>query len=77
MRSGSKITFPLDGSFETRCDAMLLGRLGHEIAHIYHDTLHAPLPAGLRSLIDRLEAALDQGESHQPEPAMVRQNPRR
>ncbi|MGA0595545.1 hypothetical protein [Enterovirga sp. CN4-39] len=52
---------------------MLLGKLGHELAHIYHDTLQAPLPAGLRSLIDRLEAVLDGGEATpQPQPLGVR-----
>lgn len=43
---------------EARCDALLLGRLGSELALIYHDTLQAPLPAALQELIDRLDPSL-------------------
>lgn len=42
-------------SLETTCETMLLGRLGHEIARIYHDTLQSPLPPRLQELIDRLD----------------------
>ena len=41
-------------SLEATCETMLLGRLGSEIALIYHDTLQAPLPPRLQELIDRL-----------------------
>ncbi|MDB5557354.1 MAG: hypothetical protein JWQ36_288 [Enterovirga sp.] len=74
MRSGGKSSFSSHASLETRCDAMLLGKLGHELANIYHDSLQAPLPSGLRSLIDRLEAALDQGEEPAPQPATAREH---
>lgn len=43
------------GSLEATCETFLLGRLGSELALIYHDTLQAPLPSGLQTLIDRLE----------------------
>ena len=73
MRTMRGNSFPSDTTLEGRCDTMLLGKLGHELAHIYHDTLQAPLPAGLRSLIERLEAVLDGGEaSPQPQPLGVR-----
>ena len=39
-------------------DAVLLGRLGAELADIYRDTLHAPLPAGLKAIVSRLDAVL-------------------
>lgn len=42
-------------SLEAGCDRLLLGRLGSELALVYHDTLQAPLPTGLRRLIDRLD----------------------
>ena len=44
-------------SAEAACERLLLGRLGSELALIYHDTLQAPVPAGLQALIDRLEQA--------------------
>lgn len=44
-------------SFSSRCDTLVLGRLGSELAHIYQDTLHSPLPPRLQALIDRLEEA--------------------
>ena len=44
-------------SLSSRCDTLLLGRLGGELALIYHDTLHSPLPPRLQALIDRLEEA--------------------
>ena len=72
MRSGGKVSFSHDASFETRCDAMLLGRLGHELANIYHDTLQAPLPSKLRALIERLETTLDAGEEARPQVAASR-----
>ena len=43
------------GSLEASCETMLLGRLGREIAGIYHDTLKSPLPPRLQELVDRLE----------------------
>ena len=64
MHSAGKNSLSSHASLETACDAMLLGKLGHELAGIYHDTLQAPLPSGLQSLIDRLEAAL--GETEEP-----------
>lgn len=51
-------------SLETTCETMLLGRLGHEIARIYNDTLQSPLPPRLQELIDRLDD-VTQG-SHDP-----------
>ena len=71
MRDGGKVSFPSDVSFETRCDAMLLGRLGHELANIYHDTLQAPLPSGLSALIDRLETALEPEACPGPQVARI------
>jgi uncharacterized protein YidB (DUF937 family) len=35
----------------------LLGRLGDELAVVYHTTLQATLPAGLQSLVDKLAEA--------------------
>lgn len=43
------------GSNEYSCDALLRGRLGSELALIYHDTLQAPLPPRLRALLERLD----------------------
>jgi hypothetical protein len=34
---------------------MLLGRIGRELALIYHDTLQAPLPASIQRIVDRLD----------------------
>lgn len=34
---------------------MLLGRIGRELALIYHDTLQAPLPASIQKIIDQLD----------------------
>ena len=65
---GGKSSFLSHASLEARCDAMLLGKLGHELAHIYHDTLQSPLPSRLASLIERLEAALDGSERAEEEP---------
>lgn len=47
----SQSSFPSDGGG-------LLGRLGGELALVYHDTLQSPLPPVLRELIDRLDASL-------------------
>jgi hypothetical protein len=63
MRTGGKAAFLQDASFEAQCDAMLLGRLGHELAGIYQDALQAPLPAKLHALIERLETVLDPDET--------------
>ncbi|MDB5592836.1 hypothetical protein [Enterovirga sp.] len=41
-------------SLSIRCDAFLLGRLGSEVARIYQDTLHSPVPARLQALVDQL-----------------------
>jgi hypothetical protein len=57
MRVKRTISYGEAPSFGERVDAMLLGRLGSELALIYHDTLQAPLPAGLRALVERLDAA--------------------
>ena len=54
-----------DLSLGARCDAMLLGKLGNELAHIYSDTLSSPLPSGLKSLIDRLESATEGAEQNE------------
>ena len=67
MRTGSKVSFPHNASFETQCDAMLLGRLGHELANIYQDALQAPLPAKLHALIERLETVLDPEDKARPQ----------
>lgn len=42
-------------SLDGACDAVLLGRLGRELAILYRDTLHSPLPPRLQTLIDRLD----------------------
>ena len=44
-------------SVETTCETFLLGRLSSELARIYGDTVHAPLPSRLQALIDRLDEA--------------------
>ena len=41
-------------ALEAKCDAVLLGRLGRELAYIYEDTLRAPVPSRLQALVDRL-----------------------
>ena len=63
-----KTPFASDLAFGMRCDAMLLGKLGNELAHIYSDTLSSPLPSRLKSLIDRLESAIDGTEQGDHEP---------
>ena len=40
---------------DSPCETLLLGRIGHELAHLYHDTLHSPLPADMQELIERLD----------------------
>ena len=40
---------------EVSCDTVLMGRLGSELALIYRDTLDAPLPPRLRSIVERLD----------------------
>ena len=74
MSIGGKLSFSRDTPFETRCDAMLLGRLGRELANVYQDSLSAPLPSKLHALMERLEIALETGEQtpHRPEPAADR-----
>lgn len=52
--------FSEHASLEARCDAVLLGRLGNELARLYRDTLQAPLPPRLQALIDRLDGAIGQ-----------------
>jgi hypothetical protein len=42
-------------SLEGRPDAVLLNRLGSELARVYRDTLEASLPPGLQELAQRLE----------------------
>ncbi len=71
MRIGGGSSFSSNGSFETRCEAMLLGKLGSELALVYHDTLQAPLPAGLRRLVEHLDAAVREGDR----PALSRSAP--
>lgn len=56
-------------SVDGRCDAFLLGRLGHELGLIYHDTLQAPLPTGLKMLIDRLDQSLRTSDRPAPDTA--------
>ena len=58
MRTGIRYSAFGSPAEDSRCEAVLLGRLGSEIATVYQDTLDAPLPAGLRVLIERLELAL-------------------
>lgn len=41
----------LDSPSET----VLLGRIGSELALIYHDILQSPLPPQLRELVERLD----------------------
>jgi hypothetical protein len=60
MRVKRTISYREAPSVGEHVDAMLLGRLGSELALIYHDTLQAPLPPGLRALVDRLDAAASQ-----------------
>lgn len=55
MRTGDHRTAFGSDSLESTCEAMLLGRLGSEIASIYHDTLGSPLPARLQELVARLD----------------------
>ena len=69
MLPRGKNQFAFDASLGGRCDAMLLGKLGHELAHIYSDTLSSPLPSRLKSLIDRLEIAIDGSEQPDQERA--------
>lgn len=38
-------------------ETMLLGRIGRELALVYHDTLHAPLTPTLQALVERLHHA--------------------
>ena len=59
MRTGGNSSFSTDASRDGRLDGKLLNTFGNELTHLYRDTLQAPLPAGLRSLIERLEAVLD------------------
>lgn len=56
MRSSGKISE--FGQIGSRSETVLLGRLGCELATIYRDTLHSPLPATLQVVLDRLEEAL-------------------
>lgn len=41
-------------ALDARCDTLLLGRLGRELARVYHDSLNAPVPARLQALIDQI-----------------------
>ena len=50
-------TFPIDPSAGSCFKPGFLGRFGHELALVYHDTLQAPLPTRLQGLIDRMEQA--------------------
>ncbi len=72
MGTGGKNPFSSHAAFETRCETMLLGRLGHELAQVYRDTLQAPLPSALKTLVGRLEAALEGDKAH-PRPVLVRE----
>ncbi len=72
MGTGGNNPFSSHAASERRCEAMLLGRLGHELAQVYRDTLHSPLPSALKTLVGRLEAALERDNAH-PRPAMVRE----
>lgn len=40
---------------ECPCETALLGRIGSELALIYHDTLQSPLPQGMQELVERLD----------------------
>lgn len=40
---------------DSPCETVLLGRIGSELALIYHDTLQSPLPQGLLELVERLD----------------------
>ena len=68
MRSVRTRTDYGSGSIETTCETLLLGRLGSELALIYHDTLQAPLPSGLQTLIDRLNDS-KRGPTERPDSA--------
>ena len=72
MGTGGNNPFSSHASFQTRCETMLLGRLGHELAQVYRDTLQAPLPSALKTLVGRLEAALERDKDH-PRPVLVRE----
>ena len=40
---------------DSPCETVLLGRIGSELALIYHDTLQSPLPPDLQELVERLD----------------------
>ena len=42
-------------SLDARRETLLLGRIGSELALVYHDVLQAPLPPRLRELVERLD----------------------
>ena len=56
------------GSLESACETFLLGRLGTELADIYHGSLQAPLPPALQTLIDRLDGSCRESEHDPDEP---------
>ena len=43
---------------DSPCETVLLGRIGRELALIYHDTLDSPLPSDLQELVERLDGNL-------------------
>lgn len=58
MTRGGRLSHFSGDALEAQCANVLLGRLGSELALIYHDTLQAPLPPGLQATVDRLHLAL-------------------
>jgi len=49
-------------------ETQMLGRIGSELAALYHETLHAPLPEDLQELVEQLgpEDATDKLERREP-----------
>ena len=42
-------------SLDSPRETLLLGRIGSELALVYHDVLQSPLPPRLRELVERLD----------------------
>ena len=42
-------------SLDAAPERLVLGRIGQQLALVYHDVLRSPLPPHLRELVDRLD----------------------
>jgi hypothetical protein len=69
MGSRDKVPDFRDASLGARCDSVLLGRLGRELASVFGDTLQAPLPSRLHALMERLETVLELDTAARQHPA--------